>query len=120
SNFGGGDATVIRDKLAILRGHCETVGRNYDEITKSTEIFLLPLESGADRARVIAEAPAKLHLSEDEFARRYWVGTSQEIVERLQPAIEAGIDYVIFYIPGLAYDHAPMQQVAEEIIPHFQ
>ena len=29
-------------------------------------------------------------------------------------------DFVaIFYIPGLAYDHAPMHQVAQEVIPHF-
>ena len=96
------------------------MGRNYDEITKSTEIFLLPIPSGADRERYIATAPARLHLSEVEFARRYWVGTSEEIVERLQPAIAAGIDYVIFYLPGLAYDHAAMHQVAQEVIPHFQ
>ena len=120
SNFGSGDASVIREKLDILRGHCETVGRNYDEITKSTEIFLLPIPQGVDRERFLAEAPAKLHLSEAEFARRYWAGSSDEIVERLQPAIAAGIDYVIFYIPGLAYGHEAMHQVAQEVIPHFQ
>jgi F420-dependent oxidoreductase-like protein len=119
SNFGSGNAEIIREKLQILRGHCEAVGRDYDTITKSTEIFLLPIPAGANREQFLAEAPAKLHLSQEEFTRRYWVGTSQEIVERLQPAIAAGIDYVIFYIPDLAYDHAPMHQVAREVIPHF-
>lgn len=119
SNFGSGNAEIISEKLEILRGHCEAVGRDYDTITKSTEIFLLPIPPGANRERFLAEAPAKLHLSPEEFARRYWVGTSEEIVERLQPAIASGIDYVIFYIPGLAYDHAPMHQVAQEVIPHF-
>jgi F420-dependent oxidoreductase-like protein len=119
SNFGSGNADIIRDKLEILKRHCEAVGRDYDTITKSTEIFLLPIPAGANREQFVAEAPTKLHLSPEEFALRYWVGTSEEIVERLQPAIAAGIDYVIFYIPGLAYDHAPMHQVAQEVIPHF-
>ncbi|MEZ4562738.1 MAG: LLM class F420-dependent oxidoreductase [Thermomicrobiales bacterium] len=89
SNFGSGDAAVIREKLEILRGHCEAVDRAYDEITKSTEIFLLPVPDGVNRQQFVAEAPARLHLSADEFARRYWVGSSAEIVERLQPAIAA-------------------------------
>jgi hypothetical protein len=29
------------------------------------------------------------------------------------------IDYIIFSIPRIAYDHDPLQQVAREIIPHF-
>ena len=36
---------------------------------------------------------------------------------RLRPVIDAGIDYVILYMPGVAYDHGPMQQFAREVIP---
>ena len=32
---------------------------------------------------------------------------------------DAGIDYVIAYIPGIAHDHEPMHRFAEEIIPAF-
>ena len=83
------------------------------------DAVLLAAPVGVDRERFSAEASARLHRSEDEFARRYWAGTSEEIVTWLQPVIAAGIDCVIFYIPGLAYDHAPMQQVAAEVIPVF-
>ncbi len=38
ANVGGGDPAVVRDKLAILKGHCETVGRDYNEIIKSTSL----------------------------------------------------------------------------------
>ncbi len=36
--FGGGDAA--RHKLDVLRSHCETVGRDYDEIEKTTMISI--------------------------------------------------------------------------------
>ena len=41
--FGGGEET--RHKLDVLRSHCETVGRDYDEIEKTTMITLDPSTS---------------------------------------------------------------------------
>jgi hypothetical protein len=32
---------------------------------------------------------------------------------------EAGIEYVLAYIPGVAYDHEPMQRFAEDVVPAF-
>ena len=119
SNFGLGNAEIIRQKSEILKQHCETVGRDYDSIIKSTEIPIFPLEKGADRARATAATEQLLGYSPEEFANRFWVGTSEEIAERLRPAIDAGIDYVIFYMPRIAYDHAPLQQLAEEVISQF-
>lgn len=118
-NFGGSPDEISR-KLEILRRHCDTVGRDYDTITKSTQIFMLPIPAGGDRERLSAEAAARLNFTPEAFAKQYWVGTSDEIVERLQATVDAGIDYVIFYIPGLAYDHGAMHQVAREIIPRIQ
>ena len=48
ANFGDGDTEVIRQKLAVLRQHCDAIGRDYDEIVKSTSLNVFPLESGAD------------------------------------------------------------------------
>jgi len=119
SNYGNGDAGIIRQKSEVLKRHCEAVGRDYDSIIKSTEIPIFPLESGADRARATAATEQLLGMSSAEFATEFWVGTSEEIAERLRPAIDAGIDYVIFYIPRIAYDHGPLQQLAEEVISQF-
>jgi hypothetical protein len=58
-------------------------------------------------------------VSYEEFSQSYWVGTSEEIAGLLRPVIDAGIDYVILYVPRLAYDHGPMQQFAGEVIPQF-
>src|SRR5579871_945144 len=35
-NVGGGRPDVVKQKLDVLKGHCEKLGRNYDEITRST------------------------------------------------------------------------------------
>ena len=47
-NVGGGDPDALRDKLAILKQHCDTLGRDYASIIKSTDMFVFPLEPGED------------------------------------------------------------------------
>ena len=39
--------------------------------------------------------------------------------ERLQPVIDAGIDYFIVTIPREAYDHEAVRRYAREVIPLF-
>ncbi|MBL7262205.1 LLM class F420-dependent oxidoreductase [Paractinoplanes lichenicola] len=89
-NVGGGDPEVVRHKLGVLREHCDRLGRDYDTITKSTTIELDLEESTADT------------------------------IARVERAAEAGADYVLFYIPRVAYDHAPLLRLAEELVPQFR
>lgn len=89
SNVGNGDAALIRQKLAVLRDHCEAVGRDYSEIAKSTTIEVDPSWS------------------------------TEQTVDRVSQVVEAGCDYVIFYIPRLAYDHSPLHRFASDVIPLF-
>ncbi len=125
-NFGTGRVDVIEPKLAILRQHCEAVGRDYDEIVKSTSINVFPVEPGADP--VAATAKARGRYSMDEFAEigsggtsfvRAEVVTTKQLSEHMEQLAEAGIDYVIVYIPGVAYDHEPMQRFAADVVPQF-
>lgn len=88
-NFGNGDPEIVRQKAAVLRAHCDKLGRDYDRIRKSTSVHLDLTESTADT------------------------------VARLERLVEAGADYFIVYIPRVAYDHEPLQRFAEEIIPRF-
>ncbi|MBW6434639.1 LLM class F420-dependent oxidoreductase [Actinoplanes hulinensis] len=86
-NFGNGDPEVFRQKAAVLRQHCDTLGRDYDRITKSTSHHLDLSEPTADT------------------------------IGKLERLAEAGADYVIIYIPRVAYDHEPLLRLAEEVIP---
>ena len=119
SNFGNGDSEIIRQKCDVLKRHCDALGRDYDEIIKSTEINCVLLDSETDREQATAPIRELVGMSDEEFSDNYWVGTSEEIAELLRPVIDAGIDYVILYVPRVAYDHGPLQQFAREVIPHF-
>src|SRR5256714_1482059 len=63
-NFGTGRVDVIERKLAILRQHCKEVGRDYDEIIKSTSLNVFPIESGADPVAATAKARGRYSLEE--------------------------------------------------------
>jgi F420-dependent oxidoreductase-like protein len=125
-NFGTGRVDVIEQKLAILRKHCEEVGRDYDEIIKSTSLNVFPIEDGADP--VAATGKARGRYSLEEFLEIGSGGTShvlaelattKQLSEHVEQLAEAGIDYVISYIPGVAYDHEPLARFAEEVVPQF-
>src|SRR5690606_2649027 len=88
-NVGAGKPEVIKRKLEVLREHCDAVGRDFDQIIKSTNIMLEPGES------------------------------TGEILARVEGAVNAGADYVIVYIPRVAYDHEPLHRFAAEVIPQF-
>lgn len=101
-NVGGGNPDAIREKLAILREHCETLGRDYDEIIKSTDMFVFPVDSGADPQAATERARGQVDW--ERFEQTYTIGTDDELANRVEAAIEAGADYVNFYVPGVAYD----------------
>lgn len=116
-NVGGGDPATIRQKLDVLKRHCDNEGRDYGTITKSTSANISLIEDGADL--VAATALVRGATPYEEFAKGNWVGTADQISERIQSVVDAGIDYLIVYLPRIAYDQTPVRRFAEEIIPRF-
>jgi alkanesulfonate monooxygenase SsuD/methylene tetrahydromethanopterin reductase-like flavin-dependent oxidoreductase (luciferase family) len=112
-----GDPDRLRHKFGVLRGHCEDLGRDYEEITRSTSINVFLLEEGDDPEE--ATALARRGTAYDEYSKRFMVGTAEEIVERLQPRVEAGVNYFIVYLPRAAYEPAVVERFAREVIPNF-
>ena len=112
-----GDIETIRHKLDVLKRHCEDVGRDYEEITKSTgaEIHLIENEANAEQET----AQARGDRSYEEYANETIGGTPEMVRERLQPMIDAGIDYFIVTIPREAYNQEPVRRFAREVIPMF-
>jgi F420-dependent oxidoreductase-like protein len=112
-----GDPDRLRHKFGVLRGHCEDLGRDYEEITRSTSINVFLLEEGDDP--VDATALARGGMAYDEYSKQFMVGTAEEIVERLRPKVEAGVNYFIVYLPRVAYEPAMAERFAKEVVPAF-
>jgi F420-dependent oxidoreductase-like protein len=116
-NVGGGNVERLKHKFDVLKGHCDDVGRDYEEIIRSTSINVYLLEEGEDPEEATQEARGSQ--SYDEYSRQFMVGTAGEISERLQPMVEAGVNYFITYLPRVAYDPAPVERFARGVIPNF-
>jgi F420-dependent oxidoreductase-like protein len=79
----------LERKLDILRGHCETVGRNYDDIEKTV---MMPMDPGPDGEKV------------------------DEILGRLEQLAALGVTHTHSSVPNVA-SITPLEIIGEKIIP---
>jgi F420-dependent oxidoreductase-like protein len=85
--FAGTD--VIRHKLDVLRGHCEDIGRDYEEIERT--------------------ALGTVNLSADGM-------TAKDVIELCRELNDAGIEHAIFNMPNV-HEIRPLETFGESIIP---
>lgn len=85
-----GDAAKISHKYAVLREHCERLGRPYEEIERST-LQSLDLER---------ESP-------------------DQVVERFGTLKEAGAQHILFSVRGVN-DVARLERIGAEVLPQLR
>jgi F420-dependent oxidoreductase-like protein len=85
-----GDADRIRHKYAVLREHCERLGRPYDEIERSTLQSVNPDEQSTD-----------------------------QIVQRFGSLIEAGAQHILFSVRGVS-DTTRLERIAADVFPQLR
>ena len=117
-NVGGGNPELVRQKLDILRGHCDALGSDYQSIAKSTNLNVFMINPGEDPEQATAKARGKASL--EEYRKGTMVATPAEVRERVQQLIDAGADYIIAYLPRVAYERERVNQFAEEVMNHFK
>jgi F420-dependent oxidoreductase-like protein len=125
TNFGG-SAEEFAHKSEVLRGHCEALGRDVGEITRSTNFntIVAATEAEADeRLRAVVER-LRPHVGDERAAaieRDYRgsdaFGTPEQIVERLAARGAAGLGYSIHYFPEAAYDRSGIELFEREVLP---
>ncbi len=115
-NVGGG-IERLKHKFGVLKGHCDDAGRDYEEIIRSTSVNVYLLEEGEDPEAATQEARGST--SYEEYSREFMVGTAEQLSERLQPMVDAGVNYFITYMPRVAYDPAPVEKFAREVVSNF-
>jgi F420-dependent oxidoreductase-like protein len=117
-NVGGGNPDTIKHKIDVLKQHCETLGRDLSEITISTsleDIHLLEPGEDPDKAADWTEGRVSL----EDYKKRYKILTADQVAERVQAIADAGANYVIVYLAGLAYNPDMINRFAEQVIPRF-
>jgi F420-dependent oxidoreductase-like protein len=124
-----GTADVFSRKSEILKGHCDTVGTDYDAIVRSANFNVFIGETEADVQKRIEAAKARMepHVGAEkaESSIASWtlngdsptVGTPAQIVEKLGEFRELGLAYGIFNFHEAAYDQSGMELFEREVIP---
>jgi len=115
-------------KSEVLKGHCETLGRDFDEITRSANFNVYIGTTEAEAQQRVEAHRERLSASIGAEKASEWfdgnlpnalVGTPEQIVERLTSFQELGLGYAIHYFAEAAYDHTGIDLFAQEVIPAF-
>ncbi|HEX8733131.1 MAG TPA: LLM class F420-dependent oxidoreductase, partial [Ktedonobacterales bacterium] len=64
----GGDVETVRHKLGVLRGHCDTLGRDYQSLIHSSNVNVVPLRPGQDPEAATAKLREASGISYEDFA----------------------------------------------------
>jgi F420-dependent oxidoreductase-like protein len=112
-NVTGGPATLAH-KLDVLRGHCETVGRDPSEVTTSRmgTLILVPDTDEAARTRSFIGGAAG-----DGWEEQFTIGTADEVVAEVEKLAATGVDVLIFNMPLSDVD--TVERAGELLTGHF-
>ena len=127
TNFDGSPEGFAH-KSEVLRGHCEAIGRPFEEITRSSNYNVVIGATQAevdDRIAWVEEhyantVPDKAPGVAEEFRRGPLVGTPDQIVEKLRALQDLGMTYAICYFAEAAYDRSGIELFAREVAPRLR
>ncbi len=126
TNFGS-SVEVFEHKSRVLERHCASVGRDFADITRSTNfnVVIAPDEAGVARkkdelvARYGSVPGVDGHRTFDRWfgGAEAAVGTPEQVIDLLGSFSRAGMAYAIAYFPDVAYDSSSMELFAAEVMP---
>ena len=130
TNFGGQDPEMFAHKSDILREHCETVGRDFDSITRSANFNVLIGETDKevdDRLALYSDLLRRAGVPDAKIAEQVAmlrsqpaVGTPEQIVETLLGLEKLGLGYFIGYFPAVAHDRSGLELFERTVVPELR
>ncbi len=117
ANFAGDLDTFVK-KSEILAGHCEAVGRDFDEIGRTviTEVVVgrdqADLDAKVERAAAQRSAPVDKYLA----TPMVYAGVAGEVAEQLGAVRDAGCVYAICYFPDAVWGDGA-ELFAADVVP---
>jgi F420-dependent oxidoreductase-like protein len=94
-----GDIDTIRHKLEVLKRHCEQIGRDPAEITKTRLGGILIAETDAEAERKGAQLAEAGGIDPARLRDYMIVGGPDSVCEKVGKFLEAGLDGMIFNLP---------------------
>jgi F420-dependent oxidoreductase-like protein len=95
-----GDPARVRHLLGVLAEHCEAVGRDPDEITKTRLGTLAIAPTHEEAARRLAAWPDRANLPAERLQMVLTLGDPDEVGEQVRDLLDAGIEGLIFQLPN--------------------
>jgi alkanesulfonate monooxygenase SsuD/methylene tetrahydromethanopterin reductase-like flavin-dependent oxidoreductase (luciferase family) len=119
--FGGGllSPEAVANKLAVLRSHCEDLGRPFESVlrTYTTGWTILASDEAALQAKLAHYFPEGIEQRYQGAWRDYVLhATPDRAIAHFRALIEAGIQYFIVETMD-AMDHDTIRLLATDVIP---
>ena len=95
-----GDPDRVRHLMGVLSDHCETVGRDPGEITKTRLGTLAIARTHEEAARMLAAWPDRANLPEERLRAVLTLGDPDEVGEQVQALLAAGLDGLVYHLPN--------------------
>ena len=104
-----GDPATLKNKFAVLKEHCEPIGRNYQHIHRTSGTYCI-LEDTDEHAQ--AKVPERVQAL---FGNSALIGSPTTIRERIAAYEEAGVQELLLRFPGAEQQDA-LRRFAQEFI----
>jgi F420-dependent oxidoreductase-like protein len=127
TNFGSGVPEDFQHKSEVLRQRCAEVGRDFSEITRTTNLDIVIGANEKDiedrlawlddhlKGAGVPDAQRERRLG--ELRRSPGVGTAEQLVERLRELEGLGMKYLISYFYEAAYDTTGIAMFERDVMP---
>ena len=114
-----GEREELRHKLAVLRGHCEAEGTDFEAIQR-TWFGNVVIDEDASRAQSRLERLAKAWQSTPEaMARRALAGTPEAVIDQMNELRDIGFTGFIAML-GRVEDLRATRLIGEKVLPAFR
>lgn len=108
-NTGVDKLDQAKERLQNLDAACEALGRDPKTLRRTAAITCYCAETEQKLKELTAMHDGPFGLG--------FVGTPSQVVEQLQPFIEAGFDYFMISAGGVPYDLTTLEMLAHEVLP---
>jgi alkanesulfonate monooxygenase SsuD/methylene tetrahydromethanopterin reductase-like flavin-dependent oxidoreductase (luciferase family) len=112
-NFQGGTVDFFTHKLNVLKGHCDAVGRVFDEIVPTWSVSAIAVaDTEAEAERIARNSP---FFTEDGAI----YGTPDQLVEKFQERADAGCQHFQLRFADFPRTDG-VERFARDVLPHVQ